>query len=45
MTQTAEAIHGVVLTGGLYAGLSFLAAAAFLLVYPLSRGEDEVDRR
>jgi len=36
-TQTPEAIHGVVLTGSLYAGLSFLVAAALLLIYPLDR--------
>jgi len=36
-TQTPEAIHGVVLTGGLYAGACFLIAAVLLLVYPLDR--------
>ena len=39
VTQTPEAIHGVVLTGGLFAGLSFLVAAALLLIYPLNREE------
>ncbi len=40
-TQTPEAIHGVVLTGGLYAGLLFLVAAALLLIYPLNRAENK----
>ena len=40
VTQSPQAIHGVVLTGGLYAGLSFLTAAALLLVYPLNRAEN-----
>jgi sugar (glycoside-pentoside-hexuronide) transporter len=40
VTQTPEAIHGVVLTGGLYAGLLFLVAAALLLIYPLNRAEN-----
>ncbi|MDE1939478.1 MAG: MFS transporter [Alphaproteobacteria bacterium] len=40
VTQTPEAIHGVVLTGGLYAGLAFLVAAALLLIYPLNREEN-----
>jgi Na+/melibiose symporter-like transporter len=40
VTQSPQAIHGVVLTGGLYAGLSFLIAAALLLVYPLNRAEN-----
>jgi GPH family glycoside/pentoside/hexuronide:cation symporter len=35
-TQTATAQSGIVLTGSLYAGLAFLAAAAFLFLYPLS---------
>ncbi len=35
--QTVEAQRGIVLTGSLYAGLFFLAAAACLLFYPLSR--------
>jgi GPH family glycoside/pentoside/hexuronide:cation symporter len=35
-TQTATAQSGIVLTGSVYAGLAFLAAAAFLFVYPLS---------
>jgi len=39
VSQTPEAIHGVVLTGSVYAGLSFLVAAALLLIYPLSRDE------
>jgi len=39
-TQTPEAIHGVVLTGSLYAGLLFLIAAALLLIYPLNRAEN-----
>ena len=40
-TQTAEAIHGVVLTGGLYAGACFLIAAALLVIYPLNRAENK----
>jgi len=40
-TQTPEAIHGVVLTGGLYAGVAFLIAAALLLIYPLNRAENK----
>jgi glycoside/pentoside/hexuronide:cation symporter, GPH family len=40
VTQTPEAIHGVVLTGGLYAGISFLIAAALLVIYPLNRAEN-----
>ncbi|GAA0574414.1 MFS transporter [Rhizomicrobium electricum] len=40
-TQTPEAIHGVVLTGGLYAGVCFLIAAALLLIYPLNRAENK----
>jgi len=40
-TQTADAIHGVVLTGGLYAGVAFLIAAALLLIYPLNRAENK----
>jgi len=40
VTQTPEAIHGVVLTGGLYAGVCFLIAAALLVVYPLNRAEN-----
>lgn len=39
--QTPEAIHGVVLTGGLYAGVCFLIAAALLLIYPLNRAENK----
>ena len=39
--QTPQAIHGVVLTGGLYAGLLFLVAAALLLIYPLNRAENK----
>jgi len=39
-TQTAEAIHGVVLTGGLYAGVLFLIAAGLLVIYPLNRAEN-----
>ncbi len=35
-TQTAGAQAGIVLTGSFYAGIAFLAAAAFLLLYPLS---------
>jgi GPH family glycoside/pentoside/hexuronide:cation symporter len=35
-TQTATAQAGIVLTGGVYAGLAFLAAAVFLFLYPLS---------
>ena len=35
-TQTATAQSGIVLTGSVYAGLAFLAAAAFLFLYPLS---------
>jgi glycoside/pentoside/hexuronide:cation symporter, GPH family len=40
VTQTPEAIHGVVLTGGLYAGVCFLIAAALLVIYPLNRAEN-----
>jgi sugar (glycoside-pentoside-hexuronide) transporter len=40
-TQSAEAVHGVVLTGGLYAGLCFLIAAALLVIYPLNRAENK----
>ncbi len=40
-TQTPEAIHGVVLTGGLYAGVCFLIAAVLLLIYPLNRAENQ----
>jgi glycoside/pentoside/hexuronide:cation symporter, GPH family len=40
-TQTPEAIHGVVLTGGLYAGACFLIAAALLVIYPLNRAENK----
>ncbi len=35
-TQSATAQSGIVLTGSIFAGLAFLAAAAFLLLYPLS---------
>jgi glycoside/pentoside/hexuronide:cation symporter, GPH family len=40
VTQTPEAVHGVVLTGALYAGVSFLVAAALLVIYPLNRAEN-----
>lgn len=40
-TQSPEAIHGVVLTGGLYAGACFLIAAALLLIYPLDRAANK----
>jgi glycoside/pentoside/hexuronide:cation symporter, GPH family len=40
-SQSPEAIHGVVLTGGLYAGLLFLIAAVLLLIYPLNRAENK----
>ena len=40
-TQTPEAIHGVLLTGGLFAGVCFLIAAALLLIYPLNRAENK----
>ena len=40
-SQTPEAVHGVVLTGGLYAGACFLIAAALLLIYPLNRAENK----
>lgn len=40
VTQSPEAIHGVVLTGGFWAGLSFLIAAVLLLIYPLNRAEN-----
>ncbi|HXY40166.1 MAG TPA: MFS transporter [Vicinamibacteria bacterium] len=36
VTQTATARSGIVLTGSVYAGLAFLAAAGFLFLYPLS---------
>jgi Na+/melibiose symporter-like transporter len=35
-TQTPTAQAGIVLTGSVYAGLAFLAAAAFLFLYPLT---------
>jgi GPH family glycoside/pentoside/hexuronide:cation symporter len=35
-TQTATAQTGILLTGSVYAGLAFLAAAACLFFYPLS---------
>jgi len=35
--QTAEAQAGILLTGSIYAGLTFLAVAACLLAYPLDR--------
>ena len=41
VTQSPDAIHGVVLTGGLYAGLLFLFAAGLLLIYPLNREENK----
>jgi GPH family glycoside/pentoside/hexuronide:cation symporter len=34
--QTARAQSGIVLTGGIYAGLAFLVTALFLFFYPLS---------
>ena len=40
-TQTSEAVQGVVLTGGLWAGVCFLIAAALLLIYPLNRAENK----
>jgi sugar (glycoside-pentoside-hexuronide) transporter len=36
LEQTARAQSGIVLTGGVYAGLAFLATAFFLFFYPLS---------
>lgn len=35
--QTAQAQHGITLTGSVYAGLTFLAAGAMLFFYPISR--------
>ncbi|MGZ4789759.1 MAG: MFS transporter [Terriglobales bacterium] len=35
--QTAQAQNGILLTGSLYAGLCFLATAAALLFYPITR--------
>ncbi|MGB8030886.1 MAG: MFS transporter [Terracidiphilus sp.] len=35
--QTAQAQHGILLTGSVYAGLAFFAAAVCLLFYPISR--------
>ena len=35
--QTAAAQSGILITGSIYAGLAFLAAAAFLFIYPLDR--------
>ena len=40
-TQTAIAQKGIVLSGGLYAGLAFLAVAFCLLFYPISREENQ----
>jgi len=40
-TQSPEAIHGVVLTGSVFAGLLFLIAAALLVIYPLNRDENK----
>jgi len=40
-TQTAQAQKGIVLSGGLYAGLAFLAVAFCLLFYPISREENQ----
>jgi len=34
--QTAGAQAGILLTGSIYAGLAFLAAAVLLLLYPLT---------
>jgi sugar (glycoside-pentoside-hexuronide) transporter len=35
-TQTPEAQHGILMTGGVYAGLAFLITAALLFLYPLT---------
>jgi Na+/melibiose symporter-like transporter len=35
--QTAQAQSGILLTASVYAGVTFLAAAACLFFYPLSR--------
>jgi GPH family glycoside/pentoside/hexuronide:cation symporter len=35
--QTAQAQHGILLTGSIYAGLCFLATATALLFYPINR--------
>jgi len=40
-TQTAIAQKGIVLSGGLYAGLAFFAVAFCLLFYPISREENQ----
>lgn len=39
--QSPEAIHGVVLTGGLWAGVAFLIAAVLLMFYPLTREKNK----
>lgn len=41
-TQTAHAQQGILLTGSLYAGMAFLAAAICLFFYPITR---EVNRK
>lgn len=38
--QSSMAIDGIVMTGGLYAGLAFLAAAALLFFYPLTSAKN-----
>ena len=39
--RTPQAIHGVVMTGGPFAGLLFLIAAGLLVIYPLNREENK----
>ncbi len=41
VTQTPEAQHGILMTGGIYAGVTFLVVAAFLLLYPLDRARTQ----
>lgn len=49
--QTAQAQHGILMTGGIYAGIAYLAVAAFLFLYPLDAektrtiADDLVERR
>lgn len=39
--QTAEAQHGILLTGSVYAGLAFFAVALSLIFYPLGREDNQ----
>jgi glycoside/pentoside/hexuronide:cation symporter, GPH family len=40
-TQSASAQSGILMTGGLYAGIAFFLAAGFLFFYPLDREENQ----